>query len=46
MSVLALTTRKGGSGKSTLAASLAVAAMQDGETVAALDTDPQASLVG
>lgn len=46
MRVLALTTQKGGSGKSTLAASLAVAAMQDGETVAALDTDPQASLVG
>ena len=46
MHVLALTTQKGGSGKSTLAASLAVAAMQDGETVAALDTDPQASLVG
>ncbi|MCJ2093965.1 MULTISPECIES: ParA family protein [unclassified Methylobacterium] len=46
MYVLALTTQKGGSGKSTLAASLAVAAMQDGETVAALDTDPQASLVG
>ncbi|MGU3330376.1 ParA family protein [Methylobacterium sp. WL7] len=43
---MALTTQKGGSGKSTLAASLAVAAMQDGETVAALDTDPQASLVG
>ncbi len=34
MRVLALTTQKGGSGKSTLAASLAVAAMQDGETVA------------
>jgi len=46
MHVLALTTQKGGSGKSTLAASLAVAAMQDGETVAALDTDQQASLVG
>lgn len=46
MRVLALTTQKGGSGKSTLAASLAVAAMQDGETVAALDTDPQGSLAG
>ncbi len=46
MHVLALTTQKGGSGKSTLAASLTVAAMQDGETVAALDTDPQASRVG
>lgn len=46
MRVLALTTQKGGSGKSTLAASLAVAAMQDGEAVAALDTDPQGSLAG
>ena len=46
MRVLALTTQKGGSGKSTLAASLAIAAMQDGETVAALDTDPQGSLAG
>ena len=46
MRVLALTTQKGGSGKSTLAASLSVAAMQDGETVAALDTDPQGSLAG
>ncbi|MCJ2063262.1 ParA family protein [Methylobacterium sp. J-088] len=46
MRVLVLTTQKGGSGKSTLAASLAVAAMQDGETVAALDADPQASLAG
>ena len=46
MRVLALTTQKGGSGKSTLAASLAVAAMQDGETVAVLDTDQQASLAG
>lgn len=46
MRVLVLTTQKGGSGKSTLAASLAVAAMQDGETVAVLDTDQQASLAG
>lgn len=44
MRVLALTTQKGGSGKSTLAASLAVAALQDGETVAVLDTDQQGSL--
>ncbi|MCJ2134442.1 ParA family protein [Methylobacterium sp. J-026] len=46
MRVLTLTTQKGDSGEFTLAASLAVAAMQDGETVAALDTDPQASLAG
>lgn len=44
MHVLALTTQKGGSGKTTLAASLAVAALQDGERVAILDTDQQRSL--
>lgn len=46
MKVLALTTQKGGSGKTTLAASLAVAALQDGERVALVDTDPQRSLLG
>src|SRR4051794_1622782 len=44
MRVLVLTTQKGGAGKTTLAASLAVAAAQDGETVQAIDIDPQASL--
>ena len=46
MRILTLTTQKGGSGKSTLAASLAVAAAQDGEVVAILDTDQQKSLAG
>src|SRR4051812_17953855 len=46
MRILTLTTQKGGSGKSTLAASLAVAAAQDGEVVAVLDTDQQKSLAG
>jgi chromosome partitioning protein len=40
MRILALVTQKGGTGKSTLAASLAVAAAQAGERVAALDLDP------
>ncbi|MCA3301225.1 MAG: AAA family ATPase [Roseomonas sp.] len=44
MHVLAMVTQKGGTGKSTLAASLAVAAAESGERVAALDLDPQASL--
>lgn len=44
MRVIALVTQKGGTGKSTLAASLAVAAGEAGERVAALDMDPQASL--
>ncbi len=41
MRMVAFATQKGGSGKSTLAIGLAVAAMQDGERVAMLDTDPQ-----
>lgn len=44
MRVIAFVTQKGGTGKSTLAASLAVAAMQAKQQVAALDLDPQASL--
>lgn len=44
MRVLTLASQKGGSGKTSLAASLAVAAMQEGETVGAIDIDPQGSL--
>lgn len=43
MRVLVLTTQKGGAGKTTLATSVAVAAMQDGEQVLLLDSDPQAT---
>lgn len=45
MRVVTLVTQKGGTGKSTLATSLAVAAMQSGETVVAFDLDPQGTLV-
>lgn len=45
MKTLALVTQKGGSGKTTIAASLAVAAAEAGETVIALDLDPQGSLL-
>ncbi len=44
MRTLTLVTQKGGAGKTTLAASLAVAAAEAGETVVALDLDPQGSL--
>jgi chromosome partitioning protein len=44
MKVLSIVSQKGGTGKSTLATSLAVAAMQAGEKVFALDIDPQATL--
>lgn len=43
MRVLTMASQKGGSGKTSLAASLAVAATEDGETVVAIDTDPQRS---
>src|SRR5262249_60223574 len=42
--VIALINAKGGPGKSTLSASLAVAAAEAGESVIALDLDPQRSL--
>lgn len=44
MRVLTLASQKGGSGKTTLSTSLAVAAMQSGEVVVAVDLDPQGSL--
>lgn len=44
MRTIALLTQKGGAGRTTLAASLAVAAAHAGETVVALDLDPQGSL--
>jgi chromosome partitioning protein len=46
MRTIALLTQKGGAGRTTLAASLAVAAAHAGETVVALDLDPQGSLLG
>jgi len=45
MRTITLVTQKGGAGKTTVATSLAVAAQQAGETVAAFDLDPQGSLV-
>ena len=44
MKTITLVTQKGGAGKTTVATSLAVAAQQSGETVAAFDLDPQGSL--
>ena len=45
MRTIALLTQKGGAGRTTLAACLAVAAAHAGESVIALDLDPQASLL-
>jgi chromosome partitioning protein len=45
MRTIALLTQKGGAGKTSVAASLAVAAAHAGETVIALDLDPQGSLL-
>jgi len=42
--ILTFASQKGGSGKTSLAVSTAVAAAEDGETVVAIDTDPQKSL--
>lgn len=44
MKVLTMAAQKGGAGKTTLATSLAVAAVQAGEVVVAIDLDPQGSL--
>lgn len=44
MKTIALVTQKGGAGKTTLAAAIAVAATEAGESVIALDLDPQGSL--
>jgi chromosome partitioning protein len=44
MRTIVFATQKGGSGKSTLAIGLAVAAMQDGERVSILETDPQGTV--
>jgi chromosome partitioning protein len=44
MKTIALVTQKGGAGKTTLATALAVAAIETGEHVVALDLDPQGSL--
>jgi len=44
MRIVTLATQKGGTGKSTLAVGLAVAAMQDGERVAIVETDRQGTI--
>jgi chromosome partitioning protein len=44
MHSIVLATQKGGSGKSTLAIGLAVAAMEDGQSVGMIEADPQGTL--
>jgi chromosome partitioning protein len=44
MGTIAFTSQKGGTGKSTLAIGLAVVAMEDGERVFLLETDPQGTV--
>jgi chromosome partitioning protein len=44
MRTIAFASQKGGTGKSTLAIGLAVAAMEDGERVFILETDPQGTV--
>ena len=43
MKSIAFISQKGGSGKTTLAVHVAIAAQEDGENVALIDTDPQQS---
>jgi chromosome partitioning protein len=45
MHVIVLATQKGGSGKSTLAVGLAVAAMESGQRVGIIETDPQGTVL-
>lgn len=44
MKTIVLATRKGGSGKSTIAIGLAIAAIQAGQSVRLIETDPQGTL--
>jgi chromosome partitioning protein len=44
MHTVVVGTQKGGSGKSTLATGLAVAAMEDGQRVGMIETDPQGTI--
>jgi chromosome partitioning protein len=44
MHTVVIGTQKGGSGKSTLATGLAVAAMEDGQRVGIIETDPQGTV--
>ena len=44
MRAIVFASQKGGTGKSTLAIGLAVVAMEDGERVSILDTDPQGTI--
>jgi chromosome partitioning protein len=46
MRTIVVATQKGGSGKSTIVAHLGVAAAENGQRVALIDTDPQGSLAG